>query len=76
MKMITAPGQSQAFLRAQQIFPDARILSADPVPEPLPLRVAKDTSAELEKTPGARFIRGMFRPTLSCDEHDLRKISD
>lgn len=72
LKMITAPGQSQAFLRAQQIFPDARILSAEPVPDPLPLRAAKDT----DTSPGARFIRGMFRPSLSSDEHTLRKLSD
>lgn len=72
LEMITAPGQSAAFLRAQQIFPDARILAADPVPEPLPLRAAKDTRAG----PSARFIRGMFRPALFHDENDLRKISD
>jgi len=72
MEMITAPGLSAAFLSAQQFFPDANILSVDPVPEPLPLRAAKDT----KPSPSARFIRGMFRPALFQDEHDLRKLSD
>lgn len=72
MEMITAPGLSQAFLSAQQFFPDARILSVEPVPEPLPLRAAKDT----KPSPSARFIRGMFRPALFHDENDLQKLSD
>jgi len=72
MEMITAAGLSAAFLNAQQFFPDAHILSVDPVPEPLPLRAAKDT----KPSPSARFIRGMFRPALFQDEHDLRKLSD
>jgi hypothetical protein len=72
MEMITAPGQSAAFLNAQRYFPDARILSVDPVPEPLPLRAAKDA----KPSPSARFIRGMFRPALFQDENDLRKLSD
>lgn len=72
MEMISAPGQSAAFLSAQQFFPGARILSVQPVPEPLPLRAAKDT----RPTPSARFIRGMFRPALFRDERDLHKISD
>lgn len=72
MEMIAALGQSAAFLKAQQFFPDARILAVDLVPEPLPLRAAKDT----KHSPSARFIRGMFRPALFHDEVDLRKITD
>ena len=72
MEMITAPGQSAAFINAQQFFPGARILSVVVVPEPLPVRAAKD----LGRSPGARFIRGMFRPALFSDERDLRKITD
>ena len=72
MEMIAAPGLSAAYMAAGQVFPGARILSVEPVPEPLPVRAARD--AEAIMGPGARFIRGMFRPALFDDEHDLTKM--
>ncbi len=71
-EMITAPGAAAAAVRARQFFPGADILSVTPVPEPLPVRAAKDTPA----APGARFIRGMFRPALFNDEKTLDKLFD
>ena len=72
MEMITAPGLSAAFISARQFFPGARILSVVAVPDPLPVRAAKDTN----RSPCARFIGGMFRPALFSDELDLSKITD
>ncbi len=73
MEMITAPGLSAAVMTAAQVFPGARILSVTAVPEPLPVRAARDACA---KGPGARFIRGMFRPALFNDEQELSKLGD
>ena len=73
IEMITAPGLSAAFITASQVFPGARILSVDAVPDPLPVRAARDNCTH---GPGARFIRGMFRPALFSDEHELSKIGD
>lgn len=72
MEMLTAPGLSAAFMAAGQVFPGARILSVEAVPDPLPVRAARDVNACAG--PGARFIRGMFRPALFSDEHELRKL--
>ena len=72
MEMITAPGLSAAYMAAGQVFPGAHILSVEAVPEPLPVRAARD--ADCSMGPGARFIRGMFRPALFSDEHDLNKM--
>jgi len=71
-EMITAPGASVAAVRARQFFPGADILSVNEVPEPLPLRAAKDAP----HMPSARFIRGMFRPALFSDEKTLHKLLD
>ncbi|MCW8915672.1 MAG: hypothetical protein OQK24_07440 [Magnetovibrio sp.] len=71
-EMITAPGASAAAMRARQFFPGADILNVSAVPEPLPVRAAKDT----RPAPSARFIRGMFRPALFSDEKTLHKILD
>lgn len=71
-EMITAPGASAAAVRARQFFPGADILSIAAVPEPLPVRAAKDTT----NAPSARFIRGMFRPALFSDEKTLHKLLD
>jgi len=71
-ELITAPGASAAAIRARQFFPGADILSVTPVPEPLPLRAAKDKP----NAPSARFIRGMFRPALFSDEKTLHKLLD
>lgn len=73
MEMITAPGLGAAFMTAQQVFAGARILSVQVVPDPLPVRAARDEHAP---GPGARFIRGMFRPALFSDEHELSKLGD
>ena len=73
MEMITAPGLSAAFMTAQQVFPDARILSVEAVPDPLPVRAGRDDEA---RGPGARFIRGMFRPALFNDERELSKLGE
>jgi len=73
MEMITAPGLSAAMMSASQVFPDARILSVTAVPDPLPVRAARDEAAQ---GPGARFIRGMFRPALFNDEQELSKLGD
>jgi len=72
MEMIPAPDLSAAFIQARHFFPGARILSVVAVPDPLPVRAAKDTNL----TPGARFIRGLFRPALFNDEGDLRNLID
>lgn len=72
MEMITAPGLSAAYVAAGQVFPGARILSIEAVPDPLPVRAARDKKCG----PSARFIRGMFRPALFSDEGDLSKIAD
>lgn len=71
-EMITAPGSSAAAMRARQFFPGADILSVTAVPDPLPVRAARDTRA----APSARFIRGMFRPALFSDEKTLNKLLD
>ncbi|MCR4377184.1 MAG: hypothetical protein NUV50_03705 [Rhodospirillales bacterium] len=71
MEMISAPGLSAAFMKAQQVFPGARILSVEAVPDPLPVRAARDKGTN---APGARFIRGMFRPALFSDEIELTKL--
>ncbi len=73
MEMISAPGLSAAYMTASQVFPGARILSVQAVPEPLPVRAARDTDPH---GPGARFIRGMFRPALFSDERELSKLDD
>ena len=73
MEMITAPGLSAAVMTANQVFPGARILSVTAVPDPLPVRAARDDCA---RGPGARFIRGMFRPALFSDEGELSKLGD
>jgi hypothetical protein len=73
MEMITAPGLSAAYITASQVFPGARILSVNAVPDPLPVRAARD---EPRRGPGARFIRGMFRPALFSDENELSKLGD
>lgn len=72
MEMITAPGLSAAYMSAQQFFPGAHILSVEPVPDPLPVRAARDRACG----PGARFIRGMFRPALFADEGELNNLGD
>ncbi|HEY9079723.1 hypothetical protein [Magnetovibrio sp.] len=71
-EMITAPGATVAAVRARQFFPGADILSVTPVPDPLPVRAAKDAP----HAPSARFIRGMFRPALFSDEKTLHKLLD
>lgn len=71
-EMITAPGASAAAVRARQFFPGADILSVSAVPDPLPVRAARDKATP----PGARFIRGMFRPALFSDEKTLHKLLD
>lgn len=76
MEMITAPGLSAAFMTAQQVFSDARILSVEAVPDPLPVRAGRDNEAHGPGGPGARFIRGMFRPALFNDERELSKLGD
>lgn len=73
MEMITASGLSAAFMTAKQVFAGAQILSVDPVPDPLPVRAARDDNAH---GPSARFIRGMFRPALFSDERELSKLGD
>lgn len=73
MEMITAPGLSAAFMTAGQLFPGARILSVTAVPDPLPVRAARDAATS---GPSARFIRGMFRPALFSDERELSKLYD
>lgn len=71
-EMITAPGNAAAAMRARQFFPGTDILSVTVVPDPLPVRAARDTHA----APSARFIRGMFRPALFSDEKTLDKLLD
>lgn len=71
-EMITAPGAAAAAVIARQFFPGADILSVTPVPDPLPVRAAKDAA----NAPSARFIRGMFRPALFSDEKTLNKLFD
>ncbi|MBL4615428.1 MAG: hypothetical protein JKY27_11230 [Magnetovibrio sp.] len=71
-EMITAPGASAATVLARQFFPGADILSVSAVPEPLPVRAAKDA----DTAPSARFIRGLFRPALFSDEKILTKLLD
>jgi len=71
-EMITAPGATAAAVRARQFFPGADILSVTPIPDPLPVRAAKDAA----NAPSARFIRGMFRPALFHDEKTLHKLLD
>ena len=73
IEMITAPGLSAAYMSAAQVFAGARILSVAAVPDPLPVRAARDAVAQ---GPGARFIRGMFRPALFSDEGELHKLGD
>ncbi|OEJ65559.1 hypothetical protein [Magnetovibrio blakemorei] len=71
-EMITAPGAAAAAVKARQIFPGADILSVALVPDPLPVRAARDKP----HAPSARFIRGMFRPALFSDEKTLHKLLD
>lgn len=74
MELICAPGLSAAYVAARQLFPGADILSVVALPDPLPVRAARDKA--LARGPGARFIRGMFRPALFSDERDLSKIGE
>ncbi|MCK5166313.1 MAG: hypothetical protein KAQ66_03310 [Rhodospirillaceae bacterium] len=70
---ITAPGEAAARIRAGMIFPGSRILAVAPLPEPLPVRAKMDTTTP---SPGARFIRGIFRPALFAEDGKIDIISE
>lgn len=65
---ITAPGEAAARIRAAMIFPGSRILGVTAHPEPLPVRAKRDAPSP---SPGARFIRGIFRPALFAEDGDI-----
>ena len=67
--IITAPGLAAGRIRAGMIFPGSRILSVSAMPEPLPVRAKKD--APFTPSPGARFIRGIFRPALFAEDGEV-----
>ncbi|MDH5188775.1 MAG: hypothetical protein OEW37_07435 [Rhodospirillaceae bacterium] len=72
--IITAPGEAAARMRAGMIFPGSRILAISTMPEPLPVRAKKD--APFTPSPGARFIRGIFRPALFAEDGEVDIISE
>lgn len=71
---ITAPGEAAARIRAGMIFPGSRILSVSTMAEPLPIRAKKD--APFTPSPGARFIRGIFRPALFAEDGEVDIVTE
>lgn len=72
--LITAPGEAAARIRAAMIFPGSRILAVVALPEPLPVRAARNAKASPRL--GARFIRGIFRPALFTDDGESELSSE
>lgn len=72
--LITAPGKAAARIRAAMIFPGSRILAVETLPEPLPVRAARDGKASPRL--GARFIRGIFRPALFTDDAEAELVPE
>ena len=70
---ITAPGEAAARIRAAMIFSGSRILAVSRIPEPLPVRARMDAAAP---SPGARFIRGIFRPALFAEDGEIDIVSE
>ncbi len=71
--IITAPSEAAARIRAGMIFPGSRILAVSTLPEPLPVRAKMDAPTT---SPGARFIRGIFRPALFAEDGDIDIVSE
>ncbi len=81
METINAPELSVAFITARHVFPGARILSVTPMAVPAPPGVTTHNTPvqmdpETPRSPGARFIRGMFRPALFVDECEMYDFGD
>ncbi len=85
--VVCAPGRASAALRAKVLFPGSRILAIQPLSEtpkkpaiagaagvtPSPNKTGKNLA---NGTHGARFIRGLFRPALFCDERDIETLPE
>ncbi len=71
--VITAPSEAAARIRAGMIFSGSRILAVATLPDPLPVRAKMDAPTP---SPGARFIRGIFRPALFAEDGDIDIVSD